>query len=215
MITIVLADDHRVIRQGLRSLLEVEPDLKVLAEAGDGQEALNAVDELHPDILVLDMVMPGMNGVEVARRLQKQASRCGVVILSMYGAEGYVREAMQSGARAYVLKKDSAGELVVAIREAHAGRKYISPSLARKAIDSYLGGSGGRADPYGSLTVREREVLQMVATGSTSAQIAEKLSISRRTVEFHRANITNKLGIENLQELVRYCIEAGILPPEG
>ena len=185
----------------------------MLGDAGDGEEALKLVERLHPDVLVLDMVMPGINGIEVARRVTQQSPTCAIVILSMYGAEGYVREAIEAGAKAYILKKDSVEELASAIREVIAGRHYISPSLTKKAVNSYVGMGSHQNEPYQTLTARERQVLHMVAAGSTSAQIAAKLFISQRTVEFHRANIMRKLGLNTQQELTRYCIEAGISPP--
>jgi two-component system, NarL family, response regulator NreC len=212
MITLVVADDHLMMREGLCALLKAQPDFQVAGDAGDGEEALKLVERLHPDVLVLDMVMPGINGIEVTRRVTQLSTTCAVVILSMYGAEGYVREAIEAGAKAYILKKDSAEELVKAIREVIAGRHYISPSLTRKAISSYVGMGSRQTEPYQTLSARERQVLQMVAADSTSAQIAAELFISQRTVEFHRANIMRKLGLHTQRELTRYCIEAGISP---
>lgn len=170
MTTIVIADDHQVMRQGLRSLLGAQPDFQVVGDTGDGEAAVKLVEELHPDALVLDMVMPGINGIEVARRVKKISPACGIVILSMYGADGYVREAIQAGAGGYVLKRDSADELASAVREVVAGRNYISPSLTKKAIDSYVGISTSRTNPYQTLTARERQVLHMVAAGGTSVE---------------------------------------------
>ncbi|MFH1381948.1 MAG: response regulator transcription factor [Chloroflexota bacterium] len=214
MITIVVADDHQVMRQGLCTLLGAQPDFQIVGDASDGEAAIKLVERFHPDVLVLDMVMPGINGIEVARRLRTQSPACAIVILSMYGAEGYVREAVQAGAKGYVIKKDSAEELASAIREVVAGRHYISPSLTKKAVDSYVGIDGHGVEPYQTLTARERQVLHLVAAGSTTAQIAAELFISPRTVEFHRANIMRKLGIHTQLELTRYCIEAGICPPK-
>jgi DNA-binding NarL/FixJ family response regulator len=194
--------------------LEAQPGFQVVGDAGDGEAAIKLVERLHPDVLVLDMVMPGINGIEVARRVRIHSPACAIVILSMYGAEGYVRDAIQAGAKGYVLKKDSVEELASAIREVLAGRHYISQSLTKRAVDSYVGISRQPVDPYQTLSARERQVLHMVAAGSTSAEIAANLFISRRTVEFHRANIMQKLGVRNQQELTRYCIEAGISPTE-
>ncbi|MFC1988945.1 response regulator [Chloroflexota bacterium] len=214
MITIVVADDHQVMRQGLCALLKEQPDFQIVGDAGEGETAVNLVKRLKADVLVVDMIMPGINGIEVARRVFADSPSCNIVVLSMYGAEGYIREAIQAGAKGYVLKKDSVEELVVAIREIMAGRHYISPSLTQKAINSYAGISSIQVGPYQILTNRERQVLSLLAEGSTTAQIAAKLFISPRTVEFHRANIMNKLDIHTLQELTRYCIEAGILPAQ-
>jgi len=213
MTTILIADDHQVMRQGLCSLLSSQPDFQVVGDTGDGEAAVKLVERLHPDVLVLDMVMPGINGIEVVRRVRVLSPTCAIVILSMYGAEGYVREAIRAGAKGYVLKKDSVEELASAVREVLAGRHYISPSLTKKAIDSYVGISGRPAKLYQTLTARERQVLHMVASGGTSAEIAAQLFISQRTVEFHRANIMQKLGIHTQHELARYCIEEGITPP--
>ena len=213
MTSIIVVDDHQMMRQGLCALIKEQPDFQVVGDAGDGEEALRLVERFHPDVIVLDMAMPGLNGVEVTRRVIQDSPTCAIVILSMYAAEGYVREAIEAGAKAYVLKKDSAEELVSAIREAIAGRHYISPSLTKKAINSYVGMSSHQSESYRNLTARERQVLQMVAGGSTSVEIATKLFISQRTVEFHRANIMRKLGLNTQHELTRYCIEQGISPP--
>lgn len=213
MVNIVVVDDHQMMRQGLCALIKEQPDFQVLGDAGNGEEGLKLVESLHPDVIVLDMAMPGLNGVEVARRVVQKSPKCAIVILSMYAAEGYVREAIAAGAKAYVLKQDSAEELVRAIREAIAGRHYISRRLTQKAISSYAGVSSQPGELYQTLTAREREVLQLVAEANTSVKIAAKLFISPRTVEFHRANIMRKLGIDTQQELMRYCLEQGISPP--
>lgn len=210
MITIALADDHNVMRQGLRSLLEAEPDFRVIGEAGDGREAIRLIGEFHPDVLVLDMVMPGMNGVEVIQQVRQ--FKTSVVVLSMFGTEGYVHKAMRAGARAYVLKQATANELVHAIREVVEGRRYLSRALSERAIDAYVKETlDGSLDPFLALTSREREVLQKIADGGTSKQLALELSVSPRTIEFHRANIMRKLGLHSQQELLRYCLRTGIL----
>lgn len=213
MTTIVLADDHHVMRQGLRSLLEAEPDFQVTGEAGDGEEAVHVVESLRPDILVLDMVMPGLNGIEVTQRLRQTAPKTAVVVLSMFGTEGYVHKAIRAGAKAYVLKQASADELVYAIREVVNGQRYLSRALSERAIDAYVQETlSSDLDPALVLTAREREVLLRVADGGTSKQIAAELNISPRTVEFHRANIMRKLDFKNHQDLLRYCLRTGILP---
>src|SRR3990170_613202 len=210
MITIVLADDHNVMRQGLRSLLEAEPDFRVIGEAGNGNEAIRLVEELHPEVLVLDMVMPGMNGVEVIQNLKQPAP--SVIVLSMFAAEGYVHKAMRAGAKAYVLKQATANELVHAIREVVGGRRYLSRALSERAIDAYVKETmDGNLDPFLALTGREREVLQGIASGGTSKQLAAELNVSPRTIEFHRANIMRKLAFHSQQELILYCVRTGIL----
>lgn len=218
MITIVLADDHRVMRQGLRALLDEQADFRVVGEAGDGKQALSLVENLRPDVLVADMVMAGMNGVELTRQAKRSVPETTVVILSMYGTEGYVHKAMRAGAKAYVLKDASASELAEAIRKAVSGQRYLSRKVSEHAIDMYI--RDMMPEPHDLdtslvLTGREREILQRIARGAKNKEIAADLSISPRTVEFHRSNIMRKLGLGSQQELFRYCIRAGILKAEG
>ena len=213
---IVLADDHHVVRRGLKTLLEAEPDFDVIGEASDGLEAADLVERLQPDVLVLDMVMPGLNGVEVTRRAAKHSPQTRIVILSMYDNEAYVLEALRAGAKAYVLKRSTSEELVRAIREAIAGRYYLSPPLSGRAIEAYMEKAKDvTMDPYGILTPREREVLHLAAEGFTSAQIATRLYISPRTAETHRASVMRKLGLRTRTDLIRYALRRGILPPEN
>jgi two-component system response regulator NreC len=210
--TIVLADDHHIVRQGLRRLLEDEPDFQVVGDTGDGLEALQLVERLQPDVLVVDLVMPGLSGLEVTRQVNQRSPRTRVVILSMYANEAYVLEALKNGASGYVLKESSGVDLVRAVREALAGRRYLSPPLSEHAIEAYLEKvDTGPLDPYETLTAREREVLHLAAEGHTNNQIAERLSISPRTVETHRANLMRKLGLNNHAELIRYALGRGIL----
>ena len=218
MITIVLADDHRVMRQGLRALLDEQADFRVVGEAGDGKQALRLVESLRPDVLVADMVMAGMNGVELTREVKRCAPETTIVILSMYGTEGYVHKAMRAGAKAYVLKDASASELAEAIRKVVSGERYLSRKLSEHAIDTYIRDmmpEPHEVDTSLVLTGREQEILQRIARGAKNKEIAADLSISPRTVEFHRANIMRKLGLGSQQELFRYCVRAGILKAEG
>ena len=213
--TIVLADDHQVVRHGLRSLLEAEPDFSVVGETGDGLEAAQLVERLQPDVLVLDLMMPGLNGLEVTRQVSQRSPRTRVVILSMHASEAHVLEALRSGAAAYVLKESTSAELVRAVREAVAGRRYLSSPLSERAIEAYMKKAESAAlDPYEMLTAREREVLHLVVQGHTSAEIADRLFISRRTVETHRANLMRKLGLRTHTDLIRYALQRGILPME-
>jgi two-component system response regulator NreC len=213
--SIVLADDHSIVRQGLRSLLEAEPDFKVTGEAADGIEAVRLCEELHPDVLVVDMVMKGMNGIEVTRQVTKSCPDIAIVVLSMYDNENYVVEALQSGAKAYVVKETTASELVRAIREARVGHRYLSPPLSERAINAYLTKSKATAlDPYETLTTREREVLHMAALGASSSEIASRLFVSRRTVENHRASMMRKLDLHTQTQLIRFAIQRGILPSD-
>lgn len=210
--SVVLADDHQVVRQGLRSLLEAEGDIAIVGEANDGLETAKMVEELQPDVLVVDLMMGGMNGIEVARHVTKRSPKTKTVILSMYGNEGYVMEALRVGARAYVLKEATASELLHAIREVMVGRRYLSAPLSEQAINAYLQKAEGTTlDPYDTLTTREREVLYLVAQDCTNADIAKKLFISSRTVEVHRANMMRKLGLRTRSQLLRYAIQRGVL----
>lgn len=216
MITIVLADDHHVVRQGIRSLLEREPDFQVIGETADGLEVAQLVETLHPDILVLDLMMRDINGIDIMRVVSKRSPSTGVVILSMYGNEAYVLEALRAGAKAYVLKESSADELVRAIHEAAVGHRYLSSPLSEQAIKEYVRKTKDTGmDSYDTLTNREREVLHMAVQGCTNADIATRLYISRRTVETHRANMMRKLGMHNQTDLVRYALQQGILPPDS
>lgn len=213
--TIVLADDHQVVRKGIRALLEMEQDFQVVGEAGDGLEAVQLTLRLRPDVLVLDLMMPGLNGIDVARQVTKQVPQTRVVVLSMYASEDYVLEALRNGASGYVLKDASTSELVQAIRDVVTGRRYLSPPLAERAIDAYVRQTQeSTLDPYETLTDREREVLHLAAEGLTSTEIAERLSLSPRTVETHRSNMMRKLGLRTQTDLVRYAIRRGIITLE-
>lgn len=215
MITVVLADDHPVVRRGLRALLEAEPDFQVVGEAGDGLEAIGVVNSLQPDILVLDLMMGGLNGLQVTRQVRKGSPRTGVVILSMYGTESYVLEALRSGAKGYVVKEATSEELVRAVRAVAMGRRYLGSSLSERAIEVYMEKTKScEQDPYDTLSHREREVLHLAAEGCSNSEIASRLYLSRRTVEIHRANMMHKLGLRTQTDLLRYALRRGILPPE-
>lgn len=215
MTTIVLADDHRIVRQGLRVLLSAEQDFDVIGEADDGREALELVRRLNPDVLVLDLMMPGLNGLEVARQLNKQAARVGVVVLSMHDDEGFVLEALANGVSAYVLKDSNSSDLVQAVREVAAGRRYLSPPLSDRAIETYQQMAKiGAMDRHETLTTREREVLQLSAEGYTNSEIAARLGISTRTAETHRSHLLHKLGLHTQSDLIRYALRRGIIPME-
>ncbi|MBI2869691.1 MAG: response regulator transcription factor [Chloroflexi bacterium] len=217
MISIVLADDHWVVRQGLKALLEAESDFRVIGEASDGLEAARVVEQLKPRILVLDLMMGGINGLEVTRQVAKHPSETSVVILSMYGNESYVLEALRAGAKAYVLKESTSEELVRAIREVIKGYRYLGAPLSERAIEVYLQKTEPTTqDAYDTLTTREREVLHLAAQGYTNAEIANRLFISRRTVEIHRANMLRKLGLRTQHiQLVQYAVQRGILPADN
>jgi DNA-binding NarL/FixJ family response regulator len=212
-VRVLLAEDHRIVREGLRSLLDAATGYQVVGETGDGLAVEGLVAELRPDILVLDLVLPGLNGIAIARRVHKRHPDTRVVVLSMHGDEPFVLEALSAGALGYVLKDTTATELIRAINEAAAGRRYLSPPLSDRAVEVYLRrrGHGGSSDPYDSLTDREREVLQLVAEGLTSSAIAARLGVSPRTVESHRANLIHKLDLPTAAALIRFAVERGLV----
>ena len=212
----MLADDHHIVRQGLRKLLEAEPDFEVTGEAADGLEAAHLVERLEPDVLVVDVMMSGMNGLEATKHVRKRSPKTTVVVLSMHADEGYVLEALRSGAKGYVLKDSLAEDLIHAVREARAGRRHLSAPLSDRVIEGYVNKSEATAlEPFERLTVREQEVLHLLAQGATNAEIASKLCISRRTVEVHRANMMRKLGLRNQAQVLRYAMRQGIIPLGG
>jgi DNA-binding NarL/FixJ family response regulator len=211
-ITVVLVDDHRVVREGLRVLLEAESDLSVIGDAGDGLSAIRLVERLKPDVLLLDLIIPGLNGQEVARRVRKCSPKTRVIVLSMHSSEPYVIEALRHGAAGYVLKDASYTDLVRAIREVMAGWRYLSPPLSKVAIDAYQEkANAATTDRYDMLTAREREVLQLAADGHSNNEIANRLEISPRTAETHRANLMRKLRLRTHTDLIKYAIERRIV----
>ena len=213
-IRIVLADDHQIVRQGLQSLLSAEADMKVVGCAATGLEAVELTDRLRPDILVTDLMMPELNGMEVTRQALQRSPVTRVIVLSMHSNEGYVTQALRNGALGYVLKDSSLEELVEAVRTVLLGRRYLSERISEQMIETYIQKERNASvdDPYESLTNREREVFQMVAEGHSSTEIAERLTISARTVETHRSNLMRKLGLGNQTELIRFAIRKGVLP---
>ena len=212
MITILLAEDHAMFRQALRTLLEAEPDFSVVAEAGNGLEILPLVEAHRPDVLVLDLVMPGLDGLETTRRVVKAFPETKVVVLSMHTGEGYVVDALRKGASGYIVKEEGADVLVEGVRAVHQGRQFLSPSLPVNRIDTYTARAEAVVeDPYETLTGREREILQLLGEGHTGPEIADILHISPRTVGTHRNNLMAKLQLHNQAELVRYAIQRGLV----
>lgn len=212
MTTIVLVDDHQILRQGLRKLLEEEIGFHVVGETGDGIEAIELVEHLKPDILVVDMVMPGLNGLDVIRSVKQNSERTQIIVLSMHANEAYVVEALRYGASGYLVKESSSTELIHAVKEVVAGRRYLSPSLAERMLTAYVEKVGESvSDPYEMLTKRELQVLHLAAEGHSNAEIAERLTIGVRTVETHRANMLHKLMLKNQNELIRYAMQRGLL----
>ena len=216
MTAIVLADDHTIVRQGLRLLLEAEPDFSVVGEASDGLEVAGLVDRLRPDVLVLDLMMPGISGLEVTRNVCQQFPETRVVILSMHADESYVLAALKNGAAAYVLKDAGADDLLQAVREVVQGRRYLSSPFSQVGIDTYTKRAESTPlDVYDTLTSREREVLHLTAEGYSSTDVSGVLSISPRTAEAHRANLMRKLGFHSQADLIRYALRRGIISIEA
>jgi two-component system response regulator NreC len=212
-LTLFLADDHHIVRQGLIKLLETEPDIDIIGDSDNGQQTIQMVKQFQPDILVVDLMMPGINGIEVTRQVSKLSQKTRTVILSMYGNESYVIEAFKAGAKAYVLKESTADELVVAIHHAASNHRYLSQALSEKAIEAYIRKEKDvKLDPYETLTMREREIFNMVIQDFTNIQIASQLCLSRRTVEVHRRNLMHKLGIHSQRELLNFAMQRGMIP---
>jgi two-component system, NarL family, response regulator NreC len=212
----LLADDHQVVRLGMRTLLETQADFSVVGEAGDGPEAVRLAGQLAPDLIVLDLMLPNLNGIEVLRRIHSVQPDIRVVILSMYDNEAYIVEALGAGANAYVLKQSTSDDLVIAVRYSLAGKRFLSAALSERAIDTYIkyfqNAKAGELDPYETLTSRECQVLNLAAQGHSNTEIAQELSLSPRTVETHRANMMHKLGFHSQIDLVRFALEHKILP---
>jgi two-component system, NarL family, response regulator NreC len=208
-IRILLADDHVMVRQGLRVLLE-QAGMVVIGEASDGQEALRLAHEHAPDVAVLDLAMPSLNGLETARRLRETLPQTKIVLLTMHTEEPYVLEALQAGAVGYVLKTQAAGDIVQAIRDALQGAIYLSSRVAHTVVQAYLTRSSLSPDP---LTSREREIVQRIAEGQTTKEIASALGLSVKTVESHRSSLMRKLDIHETATLVRYAIRRGLTTP--
>ena len=210
-IRVLLADDHQIVRQGIKALLNAQADIEVTAEASNGRELMTLVEQFQPDVVVSDIAMPDLNGIEAAGQIRRRYPRIQVVMLSMHNASTYVIRALRVGVLGYVLKNDDIQEVIEAIRAAVGGRRYLSKQISGDVIDLLLFGQDPELDPEKRLTDREREILQLVAEGNTNAQIAEKLVISQRTVENHRANLMRKLGLSSQAEAIRFAIQHGII----
>lgn len=209
-VKVAMIDDHPIVRQGLRNLLETEPSFQVIAEADDGITGLELVHRLRPDALIVDLMMPGLNGLDLIKQVLKHLPRLRIVVLSMQSADSYVVEAFNCGAAGYVLKETGPSEIIHAIKTVVAGERYLSPKLAQRVLDTSTG-KKKIVDPYDSLTPREREILHLIVEGNTSAQIAGRLVLSPRTVELHRSRIMKKLDLHNQTDIFRYALERGIL----
>jgi two-component system, NarL family, response regulator NreC len=212
--TVVLADDHQVVREGLRLVLEAQPGLTVVGETSDGLQVADLVDRLKPNVLVADLIMPGLGGLDIARDVKRRSPKTRIVILSMHSSDAFVLQALRNGASAYVLKSSSAADLLLAIREVLAGRRYLSPPLSDKAIAAYVQrAEAGALDIYETLTTREREVLHLAAEGLSNPAIGDRLGISPRTAETHCAHVVQKLGLKSRTDLIRYALERNLLHP--
>lgn len=215
MTTIVLADDHTIVRQGLRALLEAEEDFSVIGESANGAEVTELVTKLRPDVLVLDLMMPGINGLEVTWQVRQSAPETNIIILSMHSNEAYVIAALRNGADGYVLKDASVVDLLQAVRNVVQGQRYLSPPLSQHSLENYMEKARSTpVDVHDLLTAREREVLNLAATGHTSLEIGALLSISPRTAEAHRSNLMRKLGLHSQADLIRYALQRGIISIE-
>jgi DNA-binding NarL/FixJ family response regulator len=210
---VLLADDHAIVRRGLKSLLETEPGLSVVAEAGDGLEAIRLAEEHEPDLAILDVGMPKLNGIEVAARLQKLRRPPHVIILSMHADESYIIRALSAGARAYLLKDATDEDLIPAVRTVAAGKPFFSPAVAGVLVDDYVRQlqTRGLSDSYHLLTDREKEVLQLLAEGRSNKEVASILNLGLSTVETHRGNLMQKLNLHNTAEIVLYAVRKGII----
>lgn len=212
-VRLVLADDHHVVRRGLRALLDAQIDFLVVGEAADGIQALELVEQQQPEILIVDLMMPNLNGLEVVRRISQSQSPTRCIVLSMQSAESYILKALHNGAWGYVLKDSTDQDLIQAVQQVAAGSHYLSPSISQHAIDLYIHKARESlpVDPLDRLTNREREILQLSAEGLTSPDIAARLTISPRTVETHRANLMSKLGLNSQTDLIRFAIKHGLI----
>lgn len=212
-IRILLADDHAVLRAGLRLLLEAQPDMKVVGEAGDGSEALALSTNLHPDLILLDLTMPGLSGIDALPVLRKVAPEAKILILTMHDDESYLRQALRGGATGYFLKKAVDSELLSAVRAVMRGEVYVHPSLTKALLDDLLPGTSDSTpgDPWQALSEREQEVLILVARGHTSAEIAERINLSAKTVETYRARGMEKLNLRSRAALVQFALAHNLL----
>ena len=212
-IRILLAEDHAVMRTGLRLVLERQPDFEVVAEAADGRQAVALAEEHRPNVIVMDIGMPNLNGIEATRQIAASLPETSVVILSMHSDEAYVLRALKAGARGYLLKESAESDLISAIRAVHAGKAYFSPAVSRMLVEDYVRQLQDREieDSYELLTTREREILQLVAEGKSNKEIAAMLNLSLYTVETHRSNLMEKLNLHTVPELILYAVRKGVI----
>ncbi len=212
-IHVLIVDDHTILRAGLRMLLNAHPDIEVVGEASDGNQAIMSAQRLQPDVILMDIAMPECNGIEATRQIKRLIPETRVLVLTMHENEEYLFQVLRAGASGYILKEAADTELVTAIRVVYSGRFYLSPSAQSIMVGDYLQRvrTGEERDSYGALTEREREILKLVAEGYTNNQIAERLTISPKTVDTHRTHIMDKLNLHSRAELVKYAIRRGLL----
>jgi two-component system response regulator NreC len=215
-IRVLLAEDHTIVRKGLRSLLDAEATMTVVGEAENGRQAIDQVEHLLPDVVVMDIAMPGLNGLEATRQIKKRFPDVQVLVLTVHTGEEYILQILRAGASGYLVKQAAPTDLVQAIQAAHRGDVFLSPSISRKVIEEYVqqASAAPEVDSYETLTDREREVLQLIAEGSSTRQIAEQLHISVKTVETHRAHLMDKLELHSTAELTQYAIRKGVISLE-
>lgn len=212
-VRILLADDHTIVRQGLRKLLEERPEWEVVAEAGDGREAVRLAEQHRPDVAIVDVAMPLLNGIETTRQITKRVPNTRVLVLSMHADEAYVTQILQAGATGYLLKDSADVDLVKAVEEAVSGRSFFSPAIARVMLDDYRRQltDKGVSDRYEILSEREREIFQLIAEAKANKEIAALLNVSTSTVETHRAHIMEKLDLHSAAEIVLYAVRRGVI----
>jgi DNA-binding NarL/FixJ family response regulator len=212
-IRILLADDHTVVRKGLRLLLESQPDFQVIADAANGRETVALAERHTPDVVVMDVAMPELNGIEAARQISAKLPHTAIVFLSMHSDEGYVLKALKSGARAYLLKDSAENDLINAVKAVREGKAFFSPAISKMLIEDYMRQMQQRAveDSYDLLTTREREILQLFAEGKNNKDVANMLNLSLYTVETHRSNILKKLNLHSTAELILYAVRKGVI----
>ena len=213
-IRVLIADDHALVRSGFRAILQALPDVTVVGEASDGQEAMTLVQRVQPHVVLMDVSMPGLNGIDVTAQLAREMPHVRVILVSMHASEVYVRRGLQAGASGYLLKDSGVVELELAVRAVARGETYLSPAVSRPVIEGYVRPVEAEASGLERLTPRHRQILQLVAEGKTTKEIAQRLTLGTRTVESHRAELMRRLDIHDLPGLVRYAICIGLISPE-
>jgi len=214
-VKVLLADDHTLVRKGIRAVLASQPGIEIVAETGDGREALSLIEQHRPDLAVLDITMPGLNGLEVAVRVAQVSTRTKVLILSMHAGEAYVAQALRAGVAGYLLKDAADDELPMAIKAVARNEVYLSPRISKQLVDRFVQSGATEPDPLAGLTTRQREILQLVAEGKSSKEIAAMLELSIKTVESHRGQIMERLGVHDVTGLVRFAIRVGLVSPDA